>query len=128
MTPQPNFAQRIELYRPTKSALGWCCVLSVIGTMIVGFTWGGWVTGSTAADMASKAAEGANAKLAGAICAAQFNNGPNVAVDLAALTKLDTWQRGDFLKKGGWTSLPGAKEPVTGAADLCARQLTEAKL
>ena len=128
MTPQPSFAQRIEFYRPSKSVLGWCCVLCIIGTMIVGFTWGGWVTGNTAAEMVSKAGESANARLAGAICAAQFNSDPNAAVQLAALNKLDTWQRGDFLKKGGWMTLPGAKEPITGAADLCARQLTETKL
>ncbi len=124
----PGLAQRFEMYRPSKAALGWCCVLSVIATMSVGFIWGGWVTGGTAAGMAEKAADGASAKLAAAICAAQFNKAPDAVLQLAALNKLDTWQRGDFITRGGWSNLPGMKESVSGAADLCARELTGSKL
>lgn len=125
---KPGFAQRLEIYRPSKTALGWCCLLSIIATMAVGFTAGGWVTGGTAAAMADSAAQGANAKLASEICVAQFNRNPDAAVQLTALTKLDSWDRADFIEKGGWASLPGLKDPVSGAADLCAQQLTGAKL
>lgn len=128
MASKLGLMQRFETYRPSKAALGWSCILCVIGTMVVGFNWGGWVTGGTAAEMANKAAEGASAKLAASMCAAQFNSDPDVTIQLAALKKLDTWQRGDFLKKGGWASMPGSKEPVTGAVELCARQLADSKL
>lgn len=125
---KPGLAQRFEAYRPSKAAFGWCCVLSVVATMTVGFAWGGWVTGGTAADMANKAADGASAKLAAAVCAVQFNRDPAAAVQRAALTKLDTWQRADFIKQGGWATLPGMQDAVTGAADLCAKQLINATL
>ena len=128
MASTPGLVQRFENYRPSKSALGWSCALCVVATMFVGFTWGGWVTGGTATDMANKAAEGASAKLAAAICAAQFNSDPEAAGHRAALVKLDTWMRSDFIKKGGWANLPGQKESVTGATELCARQLADAKL
>jgi hypothetical protein len=119
----PGFAQRLETYRPSKAVLGWCCVLSVIATMIVGFSWGGWTTSGTAAAMADKAAEGARASLAAEICTAQFNRNPDAATQLTALNKLENWDRGDFIRKGGWANLPGIKEPVSGSADLCAQQL-----
>jgi hypothetical protein len=119
----PGFAQRLETYRPSKAVLGWCCVLSVIATMIVGFSWGGWTTSGTAAAMAGKAAEGARASLAAEICTAQFNRNPDAATQLTALNKLENWDRGDFIRKGGWANLPGIKEPVSGSADLCAQQL-----
>jgi hypothetical protein len=119
----PGFAQRLETYRPSKAALGWCCVLSVIATMIVGFSWGGWTTSGTALAMADKAAEGARASLAAEICTAQFNRNPDAATQLTALNKLENWDRGDFIRKGGWATLPGLKEPVSGSADLCAQQL-----
>jgi hypothetical protein len=119
----PGFAQRLETYRPSKAVLGWCCVLSVIATMIVGFSWGGWTTSGTAAAMADKAAEGARASLAAEICTAQFNRKPDAATQLTALNKLENWDRGDFIRKGGWANLPGIKEPVSGSADLCAQQL-----
>jgi hypothetical protein len=119
----PGFAQRLETYRPSKAVLGWCCVLSVIATMIVGFSWGGWTTSGTAAAMADKAAEGARASLAAEICTAQFNRNPDAATQLTALNKLENWDRGDFIRKGGWANLPGLKDPVSGSADLCAQQL-----
>jgi hypothetical protein len=125
---QAGFAQRFETYRPSKTALGWCCALSVVATIAVGFIWGGWVTGGTAASMANSAAEAANTKLAAEICTAQFNREPDAAVQLAAMSKLESWDRADFITKGGWVNLPGQKSPVSGAADLCARQLTDAKL
>jgi hypothetical protein len=115
--------QRFEAYRPSKAALGWCCILSVVATIVVGFVWGGWVTGGTATEMSNKAAEGASAKLAAAICAAQFDHDPAATVQRAALNKLDTWQRADFITKGGWATLPGMKDAVAGAADLCAEQV-----
>jgi hypothetical protein len=119
-----SFTQGFESYRPSKTALIWCCILSIAATMTIGFTWGGWVTGGTAATMADKAATGANAKLAAQICTSEFNRGPDAAVQLAALTKLDSWDRADFITKGGWATLPGLKDPVSGAADLCAQHLT----
>jgi|SRR5579862_2500390 len=125
---RPGLMDRFEAYRPSKSALGWCCILSVVATITVGFAWGGWVTGGTATKMSNDAADGASAKLAAAICAAQFNNDPAAAVQRVALDKLDTWQRADFITKGGWATLPGVKDTVTGAADLCARQVTQVAL
>jgi hypothetical protein len=121
--PNPGLMQRFEDYHPSKSALAWSCALCVVATMIVGFTWGGWVSGSTAAQMARKAADGASANLAASMCVAQFRNDPAEAVQLASLTKLDSWDRTSFITKGGWATLPGMKEPVSGAADLCAQQL-----
>jgi hypothetical protein len=127
MSSSKGLAERIESYRASKAVLGWCCVLSAIATIVVGFTWGGWVTSGSAAAMADNAAAGAQAKLAAAICIAEFNHGSDPAVQLAALNKLDHWDRADFIKKGGWASLPGMTDPVSGAADLCAEQLTAGK-
>jgi hypothetical protein len=123
-----GFAERLETFRPSKAALAWCCVASIIATIAVGFIWGGWVTNSTAMTIAERAATDARAKLAAEICTAQFNLNTDAAVQLAALTKLDSWDRADFIRKGGWANLPGIKDPVSGSADLCAQQLTAAKL
>src|SRR6185437_3744309 len=127
MPSSKGLAERYATYRAPKAVLGWCCVLSAIATIVVGFTWGGWTTGGSAAAMAESAAAGARAKLAAAICTAQFNHSSDAAVQLAALNKLDHWDRADFIKKGGWASLPGMTDPVSGAADLCAEQLTADK-
>jgi hypothetical protein len=125
-TSNPSYMQRIEDYRPSKSALFWSCALCVVATMIVGFAWGGWVTGGTATAMAKKAADDAGTNLAAAVCVVRFKSDPTHAVQLASLTKIERWDRESFITKGGWATLPGMKEPMTGAADLCAQQLMAA--
>src|SRR3989304_4567183 len=57
-----SFRQRWDESRPTKTAVFWSWVGSVVLTMIIGFAWGGWVTGGTARSMAGKIAEDAVAK------------------------------------------------------------------
>ena len=51
-----QLGQRWETYRPTKALLVWSCAVGAIGVIVVGFTWGGWVTGGTARTMAQAAA------------------------------------------------------------------------
>jgi hypothetical protein len=93
--------------------------------MILGFTWGGWVTGGTADEMATNAREEARAELAASVCVAKFMQAPDATAQLAALKEASSWQRDDFITKGEWTTLVGSDEPVDGAADLCAEQLAE---
>src|ERR1700730_190069 len=47
---------------------------------------------------------------------------------LAALRKTSEWERAAFIKKGGWDTLSGLKETVTGAAKLCAQLLVTEKV
>lgn len=115
-------------YRPTKSIWFWSCVACVALTMILGFTWGGWVTGGTAKLMAENAAEGSRAQLAAAICQKSFLASPDARAQLAALKEKSSWQQGDMIEEGGWVTLAGSEEPVPEAADLCADQLVEVEL
>ena len=47
-----NQLQWFDQYRASKTVLFWACAGSAIVATIVGFSWGGWVTGGTARDMA----------------------------------------------------------------------------
>lgn len=125
MSGTAHFAERAQSYRPSKTVFFWSCLGVAAATMFVGFNWGGWVTGGTAAQMATSAADHARSELAATICVTQFDKaGDKVA--LASLARTDSWKRGDFIEKGGWLTLPGIEKPVSGAADLCAKRLTDA--
>ena len=128
MVDQQGFSNRLGKFRATKTQVFWACAACVVATMIVGFTWGGWVTGGNARDMASKASTGARAELAAAICLHQFVSAPDASAQLASLKAIDSWKRNDFIDKGGWSALPGVEKPVPGSAELCARQLMDAQL
>lgn len=114
-------------YRPSKSQWFWSCVACVAGTMLVGFTWGGWVTAGTAKSMTADAANNAKAQLAADYCVDRFDKAADAAGQLVSLRKTGTWEQSDFIVKGGWATPPGSKEAVDGAADLCAKQLLAAK-
>src|SRR5215813_9910824 len=87
------------------SALGGAIVLAVIG-----FNWGGWVTGGAAEAMAKEVAANAVAERLRMICAAQIN--------------LDS-EKGRNLKKEGWATMPGDDRPERGVADVCAKHLSK---
>jgi hypothetical protein len=68
-----SFGQWWDKTRPTKTAAFWAWVGSIVLTMIVGFTWGGWVTGGTAQNMAEKMADDAVVQRLAPICVTQYN-------------------------------------------------------
>jgi hypothetical protein len=119
-----QLGQRWETYRPTKALLVWSCAASIVATVAVGFTWGGWVTGGTARSMAAAAATSGRDELVAAICVDRFQNGRDAHGQLAALKELQGWNRGAFIEKGGWATMPDKAKPTSTAARLCADQLT----
>ena len=123
-----NLGQRWSEYRPTKTIWFWSCVASIIATIVAGFTWGGWSTSYEASQMSAAAADHAKAQLAAAYCVAAFESAPNAATQLATLKKADSWNRSSIIDNGGWDKLPGEKQAVNGAADLCVTKLMSAKL
>jgi len=127
MSKVAELQARWRAYTVSKTALIWSCAGCVVATLVFGFTWGGWVTGSTANRMAQFAAEEARIELAAAICVDRFLKGPDSQAKYAALKSTSYWSRGDFIEDGGWAALPGLKEPVEGAASECAERLMETK-
>lgn len=125
MTPSRSLTDRVRDYQPTKTALLWSCAASVALALVVGFNWGGWVTGTTATSMAEDASAQASAQLAATVCVDQFMNAPDATVRLASLKQEDAWKHESFVSKGGWATLPGMQEPVRDAAELCATRLIQ---
>jgi hypothetical protein len=111
----------------TKPAL-WGVAGGAIALAIAGFTWGGWVTGGKAEAEATQRANAAVVVALAPVCVEKFNHTPDAAANLAALTKADSWSRGDFVEKGGWATLPGSNPPtqVTAVAQACALLLAGA--
>lgn len=110
----------------TKPAL-WGAAGGAIAVAIVGFTWGGWVTGSRADTDATQRADTAVVAALAPVCVAKFRSAPDVSTNLAALRKAESWTQGDFIEKGGWASAAGAsKEQVSAVAKACATSLVAA--
>jgi hypothetical protein len=91
--------------------------------MIIGFSWGGWVTGSTARATAEAMAHDAVVKRLAPICVVQSGRDPAKAVKLVALKEESSWQRGEYVGKQGWATMPGEQEPDSRVAQACATLL-----
>lgn len=123
MATNPTIWTRWDGYRPSKAIWFWSCVVCFIATLVIGFNWGGWVTGGTATTMATNAASSARTDLVADACVNRFQANPDAPAQLDLLKKTESYKRADLIKKGGWATIPGNKDSVEGAADRCAQQL-----
>src|ERR1700690_1526488 len=81
-------------------------LIGAVASMVIGFSWGGWVTGSTANRLA---AEQASTAVVAALCVEKFLQNNDAKANLEVLKKIPSnWEQGDYVEKGGWTAQPGA--------------------
>jgi hypothetical protein len=119
----PSIRQRWSESRPTKRLLFWACVATMVGTIIVGFTWGGWTTGGKARYAAEGMARDAVAKRLAPICVVQFKADPDGAQKLKELNEVSSYGRGEYVQKQGWATMPGEVSPDSKVADECVKLL-----
>jgi hypothetical protein len=105
----------------------WGAVGGAIALAIVGFTWGGWVTGGTAQAQAQERADTAVANALAPICADRFMHDANASGHLVELNKASSWERASLVEKGGWAVLPGSTTAASGVARACAEILEKPK-
>ncbi len=119
-----SIQQRWNELQPSKTMLVWSCLGSVAVALVVGFTWGGWVTGGTARDMAETAGDESRWELASVICVEKFLAAPDAQAQLVALKAIDSsYRQRQFIEEGGWAVMPSKDEATRQAADLCAKVL-----
>ena len=93
-------------------------------TMIVGFNWGGWALGSTVDKVAKDRADSAVVVALAPICVDKFRQAQNATENLSELNKISyAWDRGSFVEKGGWATMPGAASPDSAVARACAEMI-----
>jgi hypothetical protein len=108
----------------------WGAVSGAIALAIVGFTWGGWVSGGSAEKLAVARAEQATVASLVPICVSQFQaqKSPDAKGRLAALKATESWQQSEYVMKNGWATMPGSKadaEPNRDVASGCAEALNK---
>jgi hypothetical protein len=120
-----GFGHRWMESRPRKTTVFWWIVAAVVLTTIVGFTWGGWVTGNTARSMAEAAANDAVVKHLAPVCLAQFERDPAKAQKAKEFGGVPIYDRADYVEKQGWATMPGEKGPDSAVAEACAELIAK---
>ena len=86
---------------------------------VAGFSWGGWVTGSTAQQTARIEVIAALAE----ICLKQSKHDPQLAQRLIELRKTVRYNRSYLIMRAGWATMPGATEANRQVASACVEKL-----
>ena len=138
MQQHRSLSQRFQQYEASKAVLFWACAGSVIVATIVGFSWGGWVTGGSAREMAANSAAQARQELAAVVCVDCFMAAPDAGVKLAALKAItSSYGQSQFVEDGGWAIIVPASASTTDykaqaddrkAAGLCASELSKREM
>jgi hypothetical protein len=77
----------------------WGLICGAVIAMIIGFAWGGWTTSGTVA---------------------QFMKEPNHKEKLKELGELNSYNRAEFIEKGGWDIMPGQEKAGYLVSRACA--------
>jgi hypothetical protein len=101
----------------------WGAVIGAAACAILGFTWGGWVTGATARQDAGVAAHNATVVALAPFCAERFRAQGDASARLAELTKANSWERTGVVEKSGFAVMPGAKSSDSDIARACVELL-----
>ena len=94
----------------------WSLIFGAVIAMIIGFAWGGWTTAATTQMMSDKAVLASQA----AICVAQFMKQSDHEEKLKELGDISSYQRSNFIEKGGWDKMPGQEKADYGVSRACA--------
>jgi dienelactone hydrolase len=92
-----------------------------IATMVIGFSWGGWITAGTAGQMERDSAKAAVVDVFAPICVAEAE--PQLD-KLAELKVLSSWKYKDFVAEAGWVDSV-TEEYRADVAGACATALME---
>ena len=106
----------------------WGALAGAAALAIVGFGWGGWVTGGTSEQLSATRAGEATLSSLVPICVAQFRMSAGAKASLAKLKATDSWKQAEYVEQGGWATMPGAAkgaEPNRAVAAGCAEALSK---
>ncbi len=95
-----------------------------VATLIIGFMWGGWVTGGTAKSMTSEAVEATQVTLYSPVCVERYM-AKATPEQRAEFAKENDWNRDSVIEKTGFATPPGATSPSDAVADKCAETLSK---
>jgi hypothetical protein len=100
----------------------WGVIGGAVAAMIIGFVWGGWVTGSTSERNATLAANSAVVQAFVPLCVAKAEQQPD---QITLMKKESAYSRYDFVIKAGWVSNVAEtyRRPV---AESCATAIADA--
>lgn len=86
---------------------------------IVGFSWGGWMTGGNAEKMANKMAQDEVVAALVPFCLDMSRADNERIAKLATIREASSFKRRDAVMETGWATMPGSDAPNRDIAQAC---------
>ena len=99
----------------------WGAVGGAIAAMVIGFSWGGWITGGAAANMQKAVAQKAVVQAFTPLCVVKAELQPE---QISLMQEMSRYKRDDFVIEAGWIDNV-SKQYRSGVADACADTIIE---
>lgn len=93
--------------------------VGAIALAFVGFSWGGWMTGGSAQDMATKQSAANIATVLTPYCVERSQSDVNAVAVMAELNAATSYGRRAVVEKAGWATPLGDEKPNTALAQAC---------
>lgn len=94
-------------------------VIGALSISIIGFAWGGWVTGGTSNERALAMSRAEVVAELVPVCFEKAGADPEGATKLDPIRAASTYRRRDALLAAGWATVPGAEAPDRDIAQAC---------
>ncbi len=97
--------------------------IGAIAISILGFSWGGWVTGGSADKMANDMARHEVTTAMVPVCLDLASRDPARDAKLATIRSAASYNRRSKLMDAGWATVPGSETPDRDLAEACIAEL-----
>jgi dienelactone hydrolase len=94
-------------------------IVGAAAISVVGFSWGGWVTGSMAAKMATTKAHDEVIAALVPVCLKNSRLDTSRMEKLAKIKEATSYKRRDVVMETGWATLPGSDKADRDLAQAC---------
>jgi dienelactone hydrolase len=98
-------------------------IVGVVAIGIVGFSWGGWMTGSSADEMASEMSHSSVISALVPVCLEKSANDSDRFAKMATIREASTYKRRDAVMDAGWATMPGTESADRDLAQACLSDL-----
>lgn len=98
-------------------------ILGAVVISVIGFSWGGWVTGPSSRNRAAALAQSSVVAAMLPVCLDMARSDPARADKMATIRAASIYKRRDALMAAGWATMPGTDAPNRDIAQACLSEL-----
>lgn len=95
-------------------------IVGAVVVSVVDFSWGGWMTGAGAEELASDRSRDSVIEALVPVCLEIARTDPNRRAQMETIRSVSSFARRNAVMDAGWATIPGSEAPDRDLAEACA--------